>query len=48
MIEDTMHGVVANGDWDQHRIAIYSGPKTLERSYHLDGRGTAPKYEMRP
>lgn len=46
MIEDKMHSVAQS--WpDEHRIAIYH-PDTgnIKRSYHLDGRGDDPKYEM--
>lgn len=54
MIEDVMHGVVAaawNADglagWNRYKLAIYSEPEpTMQRSYHLDGRAGASKYEM--
>lgn len=56
MIEDVMHGIVIeecqkhgiNG-WYNFRIWLYC-PKTdklgIKRSYHTDGRGADPKYEM--
>lgn len=56
MIEDVMHGIVHNhyereGEmgWNLWRLWIYT-PETdtlgIKRSYHLDGRGTDPKYDM--
>lgn len=56
MIEDVMHGIVhqefekhgVNG-WYNFRIWVYC-PETdklgIKRSYHTDGRGADPKYEM--
>ena len=48
MIEDKMHSVAASNPWAKNRIAIYH-PETgnIKRSFHLDGRGDSPKYEMR-
>lgn len=51
-IEDCMHGVVdeafrrdgMNG-WMQHRLHIYNPGHNLKRSYHLDGRAGAAKYD---
>lgn len=53
MIEDRMHGVVeadvsnsGNMAWNNWRLWVYT-PKgeDIKRSYHLDGRGSDPKYE---
>lgn len=54
MIEDRMYGVVETAwredrhtGWALHRIATYCPPgDNIKRSYHLDARGDAPKYEM--
>ena len=53
MIEDAIHGITQEKflklgypGWLQHKIAIYAPEKNLKRSYHLDGRGNDPKYEM--
>lgn len=56
MIEDVMHGVVHNeflkhgvNGWYNYRLWIYC-PDTdtlgIKRSYHTDGRGADPKYDM--
>lgn len=55
MIEDVMHGVVhtrVSNDvtaWNDFKLWVYM-PETdelgIKRSYHLDGRGKDPKYEM--
>lgn len=47
MVEDKMHSVAASNPWAKNRIAIYH-PDTgnIKRSYHLDGRGDEPKYDM--
>lgn len=54
MIEDRMHGVVETAwresghtGWALHRLATYCpAGDNIKRSYHLDARGDAPKYEM--
>lgn len=44
MIEDKMHSVA---QWQPgHRLAIYHPEGNIERSFHLDGRGSQSKYEM--
>ncbi len=56
MIEDVMHGIVHEAyqregemGWNLWRLWIYT-PETdslgIKRSYHLDGRGADPKYDM--
>jgi len=54
MIEDKMHGIVIDDynkagrvGWNLHRIAIYAPGDNIKRSYHLDGRGTEAKYDMK-
>lgn len=52
-IEDKMHGVVDEAvhldgmlGWEQYRLHIYDpGDGNMKRSYHLDGRAGAPKYD---
>ena len=53
MIEDAIHGLTQTKwleqgypGWNEHRIWIYAPEANLKRSYHLDGRGNDPKYEM--
>lgn len=48
MIEDKMHSVCQVEPYDRNRLAIYhpSGGN-IKRSYHLDGRGDQPKFDMR-
>lgn len=45
MIEDLLHGIVANADWDEFRVAIYAPKGSIQRSIHLDGRGSDSKFE---
>lgn len=53
MIEDTMHGVL-DFAWREHgragadrwRVFLYAPEGSMVRSMHLDGRGSASKYEM--
>lgn len=47
MIEDTMHGVAQSPEF-AGRIYVYYPPGNCKRSLHLDGRGSDPKFEMRP
>lgn len=54
MIEDVMHGVVqaawrmhGRAGWEQHRLVMYAPDGDMKRSLHLDGRGDAPKFDMR-
>lgn len=54
MIEDVMHGVVAEGykmrgrgAWNDYKLAIYAPDGDMKRSYHLDGRGGESKYSMK-
>jgi hypothetical protein len=54
MIEDKMHGIViedykraGRSGWNKHRIMIYAPEGNIKRSYHLDGRGTESKYDMK-
>jgi hypothetical protein len=46
MIEDKMHGVLQNTDWDQHRVWLYAEPGAhgIRYSRHLDARGEEPKW----
>lgn len=46
MIEDRMHSVA---QWQRgHRIAVYHPDGgNIKRSYHLDGRGDEPKFDMK-
>lgn len=53
MIEDVMHGVVANAwdwhgedGWDRFRLWMYAPGPDMKRSTHLDGRGADPKGDM--
>lgn len=56
MIEDVMHGIVHSHyeregtmGWNLWRLWIYcpdSDSLGIKRSYHLDGRGADPKYDM--
>lgn len=53
MIEDRMHGIVANAwwerrvvGWEEHRLAIYAPPGNRQRSLHSDGRAGEPKFAM--
>lgn len=53
MIEDVMHSVVqtahnVDGEtgWHRHRLWMYAPPGNMKRSYHLDGRGSASKFDM--
>lgn len=55
MIEDTMHSVLESAwltyreaGWQQYRTWMYAPDGNLRRSYHLDGRGDDPKFEMKP
>lgn len=45
MIEDKMHGV-AQDDPANHRIAIFHPEGDIKRSWHTDGRGEDPKFDM--
>lgn len=45
MIEDRIHGA-AQDDPEGIRIAIYHPEGDIKRSWHTDGRGDDPKYEM--
>ena len=54
MIKDKMHGIVIDDynkagrvGWNLHKIAIYAPGDNIKRSYHLDGRGTEAKYDMK-
>jgi len=51
MIEDRMHGITQQGwlerglpGWQDHRLYMYTPEGNMKRSYHLDGRGTDPKW----
>lgn len=53
MIEDVMHAVVQNAyndhglaGWQQFRLWMYAPEGSIERSYHLDGRQSDPKFDM--
>lgn len=53
MIEDVMHGVVLEAcqrdglmGWLMFRLWIYTPEGHIQRSYHLDGRGADPKFDM--
>lgn len=45
MIEDAMHGRVAESAFKDYKLAIYNPPHNMQRSYHLDGRGSDSKFE---
>lgn len=45
MIEDRMHGIVERSKWEDFRIAIWQPRGSIQRSKHLDGRGSDSKYE---
>lgn len=48
MIEDVLHGVCQSQSSARNRLAIYTPPGTsIKRSYHLDGRGSETKFQMR-
>lgn len=54
MIEDLYHGVVWNAylddgmiGWNKHRLWIYHPEGGIKRSYHLDTRGSQPKFKMK-
>lgn len=51
-IEDKMHGIIQDdvkrhglAGWNQHRIWIYHPEGNIKRSYHLDGRAGAEKWD---
>lgn len=53
MIEDVMHGVLIEAvkkdgimGWHNFRLWMYHPEGNIKRSYHMDGRGADPKYEM--
>ena len=53
MIEDVMHAVVHNAyldhglaGWQQFRLWMYAPEGSIERSYHLDGRQSDPKFDL--
>lgn len=45
MIEDRLHGIVANSDWEEFKVGIWVPHGSIQRSLHLDGRGSDSKYE---
>lgn len=45
MIEDALYGQVASSDWDEYKIGIYHPDGSIQRSVHLDGRGSDSKFE---
>lgn len=56
MIEDTLYGTLKNlvdedeMNWYRHRVWMYmeeDAHGSIQHSYHLDGRGTDPKYDMK-
>lgn len=48
MIEDVLHSVCQVHPWNRNRLAIYHPDGNIQRSYHLDARGSESKFEMRP
>ena len=46
MIEDRMHSVCQGEPYERNRLAIYHPDGNIKRSYHLDGRGDEPKWDM--
>lgn len=44
-IEDRMHGIVQGNDWEANKLHIYHPEGSIKRSYHLDGRQGAEKYD---
>lgn len=46
-IEDRMHGICQTNPWDQFKLHIYHPEGNIKRSYHLDGRAGAAKYDDR-
>lgn len=48
MIEDRMHSVCQSQPYNRNRLAIFTPEDgTIQRSYHLDARGSEPKFDMR-
>lgn len=46
-IEDRMHGIIQTNPWEEHKLHIYHPVGSIKRSYHLDGRAGAEKYDDR-
>ena len=46
MIEDRIHGLVQSDGWGPWKVGVYA-PENMQRSGHLDARGSEPKFEMR-
>lgn len=46
MIEDRMHSIAQQGEWEDCRLAIYTPEGGYRRSGHFDGRGADIKYDM--
>lgn len=44
-IEDRMHSICQVQPWEKNRLAIYHPDGDIKRSYHLDGRAGAEKYD---
>ena len=47
MIEDKMHGICQSRPYAYNRLGIYHPEGSIERSRHLDGRGSESKFDMR-
>lgn len=45
MLEDRLHGIVANSEWEEFKIGIYAPRGSIQRSLHLNGREGDSKYE---
>jgi len=48
-IEDKMHGVVSESQWEEFKLCIYDPDGTgqnMKRSTHTNGRGDEQKYEL--
>jgi len=45
-VEDWIYGPIANAQWPEFKLGIYTPEGDMKRSYHLDGRAGATKREM--
>jgi hypothetical protein len=45
-VEDWIYGPIANAQWPEYKLGIYTPEGNIKRSYHLDGRAGTEKREM--